>query len=212
MHNHQQLTLSMTPIRRALAMVEYSTVSAGITALDIITKAAEVEILAAQAICPGKFMILFCGGIGAVRAALDAARAVPCLVDEFLLGRPHPGIFTALGGTPTLPKNAALGLVETFSGAAAIKAADTAAKASWVDLAEIRIAHGMCGKSTVMFTGDVAAVAAALKAAKKEASEKGMLLDTALIPNPDDKMLAALNAGQEAAYGSATVNKSAQTQ
>jgi len=173
-------------------MVEFSTVSSGITALDIITKAAAVDILAAQTICPGKYMILFCGGLGAVKAALEAARPVPNVIDEFVLGRPHLSIFAALSGTVVLPKKTALGLIETFSGAAAIEAADTAAKASWVNLAEIRIAHGMCGKSTVMFTGDVAAVTAALEAAKKEASDKGMLLDTALIPNPDDKMLAAL--------------------
>jgi len=190
--DNQKLTIAKAPMRKALAMVEFNTVSSGITALDIITKAAEVDILAAKIICPGKYMILFCGGLGAVRAALEASRHVRGLIDEFVLGRPHHGIFTALSGEKALPQKAALGLVETFSGAAAIKAADTAAKASWVSLAEISIAHGMCGKSTVMFTGDVAAVTAALEAAKKEASEKGMLLDVALIPNPDDKMLMAL--------------------
>jgi len=190
----EKLTISKPPTRRALAMVEFSTVSSGITALDTITKAAEVDILTAQPICPGKYMILFCGGIGAVKAALDTARHIPNMIDEFLLGRPHLGIFTALSGMVSLPQKVALGLVETFSGAAAIKAADTAAKTAWVNLAEIRIAHGMCGKSTVMFTGEVAAVAAALEAAKKEAANKGQLLDTALIPNPDSKMLAALNA------------------
>ena len=189
---NETLTIKKAPTRKALAMVEYSTVSSGITALDIITKAAEVEILAAQTICPGKYMILFCGGLGATKAALEAARSTSGLIDEFILGRPHTSIFTALNRAENLPKNAALGLVETFSGTAAIKAADTAAKTSWVSLEEIRIAHGMCGKSTVMFTGDVAAVTVSLEAAKKEAAEKGMLLDTALIPNPDEKMLAAL--------------------
>jgi len=196
-------------------MVEYSAVSRGITALDIITKAAEVDILSSQTICPGKYMILFCGGLGAVKAALEAARHVTGIIDEFVLGRPHQSIFAALdrespisgkatiegASTPTantscasvLPYGGtALGLVETFSGAAAIKAADTAAKTAWINLVEIHIAHGMCGKSTVMFTGEVAAVSAALDAAKSEAEAKGMLLDTALIPNPDKKMLAAI--------------------
>ncbi|MCL2377696.1 MAG: BMC domain-containing protein [Defluviitaleaceae bacterium] len=192
-HEHQKLTLSKAPPRRALAMVEFSTVSSGIKALDIITKAAEVDILAAQTICPGKYMILFCGGLGAVNASLAATRHVPGLIDEFLLGRPHSSIFAAINGSKTIPGKAALGLIETLSGAAAIKAADTAAKSAWVNLIEIRIAHGMCGKSTVMFTGETAAVSAALEAAKKEAAENGMLLDTVLIPNPDEKMLAALN-------------------
>jgi len=192
MSDNLKLTISKSPTRRALAMVEYSTVASGIIALDIITKAAEVDILAAQTICPGKYMVIFCGGLGAVKAALEAARRTPNLMDEFLLGRPHASIFPALSGAGISPKKAALGLIETTTGATAIKAADTAAKTSWVSLAEIRVAHGMCGKSTVIFTGEVAAVTAALDAAKNEAAEKGMLLDTALIPNPDDKMLAAM--------------------
>ncbi|MCL2404082.1 MAG: BMC domain-containing protein [Defluviitaleaceae bacterium] len=192
MNDNQSLVISKAPVRKALAMIEYSTVSAGITALDIVTKTADVDVLAAQTICPGKYMILFCGGIGAVKASLEAARHVSGLIDEFILGRPHISIFAAINGKEALPQRAALGLVEASTGAAAIKAADTAAKTSWVNLAEIRIAHGMCGKSTVMFTGEVAAVTAALEAAKKEAVDKGMLIDTALIPNPDDKMLAAI--------------------
>jgi len=187
-----ELTVSTTPVRKALAMAEYSTITSGITALDIITKAAEVDVLAAQTICPGKFMILFCGEIGAVKASLEAARRTPHKIDEFLLGSPHADIFAALKGTVALSENAALGLIETYSAAAAIKAADAAAKAAWVSLTDIRIAHGMCGKSTAMFTGEVAAVTAALEAAKTEASHKGKLLDAVLIPNPDKKMLEAM--------------------
>jgi len=188
-----KLTLTKTPNREALAMIEYSSIASGILALDTITKTAEVDILAAQIICPGKYMILFSGSLSAINASLEAARKTPSAIDEFLLGSPHPDIFPALASKKTLPKKTALGLIETHSGSAAIKAADTSAKTAWVTLAEIRIAHGMCGKSTVMFTGELAAVAAALETAKKEAAEKGQLLDTALIPNPDDKMIGAMS-------------------
>jgi len=184
--------LTEIPARKALAMIELGSIASGITALDIITKTAEVEILTAQIICPGKYMILFYGSLSAIRASLEAARQVSSQIDEFLLGRPHPDIFPALKGEITLPHKTALGLIETCSGAAAIKAADTAAKTAWIILTEIRISHGMCGKSTVMFTGELAAVAAAIEAVKKEAAVKEKLLNTALIPNPDDKMVAAI--------------------
>jgi len=187
-----RLNISTIPKRKALAMVEYYSVANGITALDIITKTAEVDILTAQTICPGKYMILFSGELGAVNASLEAARRVSGEVDEFILGSPHPDIFPAIKGKLDLPEKTALGLLETYSGASAIKAADTAAKTAVVNLAEIRISHGMCGKSTVLFTGDVSAVSAALESAKKEASDKGKLLNTALIANPDKKMLEAL--------------------
>ena len=188
----EKLNLSKTPTRKALAMVEFSSVASGIMALDIITKTAEVDILAAQIICPGKYLVIFCGRLSSVNASLEAARKVPYQIDEFLLGSPHPDIFPALSGAAHLHEKAALGLIETYSGAAAIKAADSAAKTAWINLAEIRISHGMCGKSTIIFTGELAGVAAALEAAKKEASENGKLMDTALIPSPDAKMLAAM--------------------
>ena len=188
----EQLTIPQAPVRTALAMVEYKQIASGVKALDAIVKTATVDILAAQAICPGKYMVLFCGQLGAVMASLEAARLTPGIIDEFVLGNPHPDIFPALTDAIHLPQKSALGLVETYSGAAAIKAADTAAKTAYIRLAQIRISQGMCGKSTVIFTGDISATAAALEAAQKEAANKGMLVDTALIPNPDDKMLAAM--------------------
>ncbi|MCL2572419.1 MAG: BMC domain-containing protein [Defluviitaleaceae bacterium] len=190
--NAEKLTLAKTPEREALAMIELHSVAYGITALDVITKTAEVDILAAQIICPGKYMIIFSGSLSAINASLEAARHISGVLDEFILGSPHPDIFPAIKGDALLPKKTSLGLIETYSGASAIKAADTAAKTAWITLAKVRISHGMCGKSVVIFTGELAAVAAALETAKKEAAEKGQLLDTALIPNPDDKMINAM--------------------
>ena len=181
-------------MRQALAMVEYGTVSSGLRALDIVCKTAEINILTAQTVCPGKFMIIFCGTLSAVNASVEAAQknSLQGEIDSFVLGNPHADILPALTGTTEIPKRDALGLVETYSGAAAIVAADTAAKTAMVALAEIRLSRGMCGKSTVLFFGDLAAVSAALEAAKKSAAANGMLLDTALIPNPDEKMFATL--------------------
>ena len=82
----------------------------------------------------------------------------------------------------------ALGVVETFNAAAAITAADAAAKTSLVSLIELRLARGMCGKSYVLLTGDVAAVTAAIERAETVAGEDGMLLDSSVIPNPDKRL------------------------
>ena len=188
----EYLSVTKTPNRKALAMVEFSSIARGVCALDIITKAAEVEILTALTICPGKYLILFCGELDAVSASLEAARQVPSKIGEFVLGSPHPDIFQALGRTLGLMPKSALALIETYSAACAIKAADTALKAAWADIAQIRIAQGMCGKSTVILTGKLAEVTAAVESAKNEASENGRLMDVAVIPNPDEKMLAAM--------------------
>ena len=58
---------------KAIGMVEYKTVSSGIKAADLIVKTAEVELLEAQTVCPGKFIILFTGDLSAIRVSVDAA-------------------------------------------------------------------------------------------------------------------------------------------
>ena len=175
-------------MKKALAMVEYKTVSSGMQAADIMVKTSEVEIIEATTVCPGKYMVLISGELSAVRASVDAAVAkMPdMLIDEFVLGNPHESIFAALYGTSDIGSPDALGVLETFSSCAAIVAADIAA--SLVELIELRLSRGMCGKSYLLITGEIAAVQAAIDKAKAGAGESGMFLDSAVIPHPDEKM------------------------
>ena len=73
-----------------------------------------------------------------------------------------------------------------------IVAADAAAKTAVVTLMELRIARGMCGKSYLMLTGEVAAVEAAIEKAKREIGADGMYLDSTVIANPDGKIWQAV--------------------
>lgn len=83
---------------KAIGMVEYKTVSTGIKAADLIVKTADVELIQAQTVCPGKFIILFSGDLSAVRVSVDAAMVQypEQLIDNFVLGNPHDSIFKAL--------------------------------------------------------------------------------------------------------------------
>lgn len=175
---------------RALGMVEYKTVSTGILAADLVLKTADVNVIEAQTVCPGKYIIIFEGDISAVRASIDAAKTKypEELIDSFLLGNPHDGIFPAIYGTAEIENKNALGVLETFDAAAIFVAADEAAKTSEVELIEIRVARGMCGKSYVFLTGEVAAVEAAIAKAKSAVSETGMYLDSSVVASPDARL------------------------
>lgn len=175
---------------KAIGLVEYKTVSSGITAADAMVKTADVEIIQSEAVCPGKYFTLIRGDLSAVRAAVDAAAAkLPSqLIDSFVLGNPHESIFRAVWGTTTVEKPRALGILETYSVASAIVAADTAAKTADVTLIELRLARGLCGKSYLLLTGEVAAVSAAIEHAKDGAGEDGMFLDSSVIAGPDEKL------------------------
>ena len=52
--------------------------------------------------------------------------------------------------------------------ASIILAADIAAKTAIVNLIELRVARGMCGKSYMLLTGEVAAVESAIEYAKSK--------------------------------------------
>ena len=179
----------------AIGMVECTTVSTGFRAADDMAKAAEVELLQAEATCPGKFVILVTGELSAVEASVErAARAYgDKVIDTFVLGNPHESIFPAIYGTAHVDRIEALGVLETYDVAAMIVAADIAAKTAIVDLLELRLAKGMCGKSYMTLTGSVSAVSAALEAAKASAGEKGMFLDWSVINRPSDRLMKFIN-------------------
>ena len=177
-------------LNKAIGMVEYQTVSSGITAADLMIKTANIEILQSSVVCPGKYITIISGELSAITAAIDAAKVQlgEKLVDSFVLGNPHADIFPAIYGGAPVENAKALGVLESFSAAATIVAADTAAKTSDVSLIELRIARGMAGKSYMLLTGDVAAVSAAIEAAKLKIGNEGMLLDSSVIPNPDKSL------------------------
>ena len=162
---------------KAIGMVEYKTVSTGMTAADNMVKTSNVEILQAATVCPGKYIVIITGELSAVRSSVDSAKALypGQLTDSFVLGNPHEDIFKAIYGGANIEGVKALGVLETFTAPSIIVAADTAAKAADVKLIELRIARGMCGKSYMLLTGTVASVTAAIENAMKVVGENGML-------------------------------------
>ncbi len=106
-----------------------------------------------------------------------------------MLGNPHESLFPAIYGTTLIEEINALGILETYDAVSIIVAADQAAKTAIVDVIELRIAKGMCGKSYMIITGEVAAVEASIEKAKELVAEKGMYLDSSVIAHPDRRMI-----------------------
>ena len=179
---------------RAIGMVEFKTVASGITAADVMVKTSEVEIIEAQTVCPGKYIAIVTGDLSAVKAAVEAAAQLypENLIDSFVLGNPHGDIFPAIYGATNVEKMNALGIFETYDAASIIVAADEAVKTAIVDLIEVRIAKGMCGKSFMLITGEVSAVSAAIEKVKTSISERGMYLDSSVIAHPDRQMIKSI--------------------
>ena len=179
---------------KAIGMIEFKTTPTGVMAADLMVKTSDVEIVEAQTVCPGKYIAIISGDLSAVKAAVEAASSAfeSMCIDSFVLGNPHPSIFPAIYGTTHVEDLEALGILETYDVATIIEAAALAAKTAIVELIELRIAKGMCGKSYMMLTGEVSAVEASIGRAKEFASSKGMYLDSSVIARPDRRMLSSI--------------------
>ncbi len=178
-------------MQKAIGLIEFKSIASGITATDKMVKTADVELLEAQAVCPGKYIALICGSLSAVKAAVEAGRNTRSedYIDSFLLGNPDEAIFPAIYGCVENTDIHALGILETYDVASIIVAADIAAKTAAVQLLELRLAKGLCGKSFLLLTGEVAACEAAIAKAKKEIADTGMFLSDSVIAHPDERLI-----------------------
>jgi len=170
---------------QAVGMIEFNSVAAGIQGADAMVKAAQVEPLMMKTICPGKFVVGVYAAVGPVQASVDAGLAsVPgAVLDHFVIPNIDPTVIQAMSCATDREHGAAVGVVETFSAASCIVAADTAVKAAAVDLIEVRIAMGLGGKAFCLLAGDVGPVETAVAAAAAAAGANGMLVRQVVIPS-----------------------------
>ena len=178
-------------MRTAIGMVELNSIAKGIETCDYMVKAAQVELIRSSTVCPGKYLILIAGDTGDVRAAMKEgeSRGGEGVVDTLLLPNVHPQLIPAISMATQTPPLGAVGVLEFYSVASAITAADIAAKAANITLIEVRIGYAIGGKGYVTLTGDVGAVRAAVTAATRDAQ---LLVGTTVIPRPAKQVFDSL--------------------
>lgn len=179
---------------KAIGLIEVKNVSKGIKVTDEMLKSAGVFLIQSGAVCPGKFVTIVGGNLSEIQAAVDRAQkaAEDSLIDKFVIGNLGDKVFEAMCGTAIITEKKALGIVETFTAASAILAADAAVKAANVALIEVRVARGMGGKCFTTMTGEVADVKAAVEAGARIAAEEGVLIGTEVIANPHPELWEAV--------------------
>jgi microcompartment protein CcmL/EutN len=184
----------VTTVKRAIGLIELRSIARGMLTTDIMLKAGEVELLRAHVVCPGKYIILVAGTVSQVNAAIEAGQKVApeVVVDHFVLPNVHPSIFPALTATTEIEVVKAVGVIETFTLAASIVAADIAVKAAPLQLMEIRLPFAMGGKAFVVMTGEVSAVRGGVNAAVAALKDEGVLDSFAVIPSPHKDLIAKL--------------------
>ncbi len=152
-------------IEPALALIDFSSIAVGIEAADAMAKRADIDVIRAGTVQPGRYLVLIGGTVADVRESLAAGREVGggSVFDDVFLPHVHAEVVEAIGGGRVPDATDALGVVETTTVAAAIRAADAGIKGAQVRLVEIRLADGLGGKGIVLYSGLVADVEAAVE-------------------------------------------------
>jgi microcompartment protein CcmL/EutN len=174
----------------AIGLIELNSVAAGIEVTDKLLKTADVQLLISRSICSGKYMVIVGGSVDAVNASVESGLGLnpTAVIDSIVIANVHEAVFPAIAGTSSVSEPGSLGIIESFSVASLIEAADVAAKTASVQLMEIRLAMALGGKAFVTLTGEVADVRAAVEAGARVVAEKGMLVNQVVIASPSPQL------------------------
>ena len=178
----------MNPV--AIAAIETSSIAQGFVTADAMVKQAEVDVLEATVLSPGRYWIVVGGEVAPVRAAhrRGVEVAADALLDQLFIPQLHGGVLPALRGLVPASEDDSVGVIETLSAASAIVAADVAAKSAIVTLRDLRLANGIGGKGVVLLSGALHDVQAAVSDGSADARKRGLLARAVVIPRMDARL------------------------
>ena len=168
----------------ALALIDFSSIAVGIEAADAMVKRAQINTIRAGTVQPGRYLVLIGGTVADVHESMDAGREIggDSVLDQVFLPNVHPEVAHAIGGGRVPAVMDALGVIESTTVAAAIRAADAGIKGADVRLVEIRLADGLGGKGIVLYSGLVADVEAAVEIGVSTLDRPELLVRRVVIP------------------------------
>ena len=172
----------------ALALLEFTSIAAGIAAGDAMVKRAPVASIQTGTVQPGNYLVMVTGDVASVGEAVAAAHELEemSLADQVMLPNVHPDVVTGLAGGREPQAGEALGVIETHTVAAAIRAADAGLKGAEVELVRLRLADGLGGKGITLFAGIVSDVEAAVAIGAEVAASQ--LIRQVVVPQLHNEM------------------------
>jgi len=178
-------------IQPAIGFIETNSIAKGIEASDAMCKVSGIELVDAYPICPGKYLVLITGLLADVESSVEKGVEIAgeTLIDKFIIPNVNKQIVPAILGTNEIDNFEAVGIIETFTVASCVRAADIAAKAAKISLIEIRLAKGLGGKSFVtLCSDDVGAARSAVNAGCEIIKDEGVLISRVVIPKAHQEL------------------------
>ena len=178
----------------ALALVELTSVARGLRALDALVKRSPVEILEANLVEPGRYLILFAGGVAEVdegyQACLDMGS--DCVSDKMFLSLVHPALLAGIRGHEDIrgaDELDTLGVIEGSHIPATLEACDRSLKNADVSLAGVRLSGGLGGRAYYIIFGAQHDVEAAIEIGQTLLASRDAEHRVECIPRPHEEMV-----------------------
>lgn len=181
-------------MKKSIGLLEFKSIAKGIEATDAMLKSANIELILSTPVCPGKYVTVISGEVGAVKNAVEAGKIVGSTftIEAYVIPNINENVFPALTGTICFDNVASIGIIETISAISSIIAGDIAVKSANVKLMEIRVARGLGGKGFVMMTGEVAAVKASITTCEDRMKDEGSIISSVVIASPSKELISTL--------------------
>lgn len=172
----------------AVYIVEFKSISQGIGVLDKMFKRSTLDLLYANPICIGKYLICVGGDVADALVAQQTAEAPEegAPIASYLLTGAHPSIreYFRRGIPPGYDRPEAIGIVETRNAASGFVSLDRALKSARVTLLKLWLGQLLGGKLCYVLGGGTSDIQSAVKAAAAAIPERE-LVGTREIPAPD---------------------------
>ena len=174
----------------AIALLEFSSIAVGTRASDALMKKSPVTLLRAGSLQPGKYAVLFSGEVADVEESYVEGRRVgeAALLDQVFLPDVDRRVYAAVLGRRGDWRDDAVGIIETPTLAATVRAADAAVKGANVEIVEIRLGDGLGGKGLAHFSGLRADVEAAIEIGSAAIADRPQPPCTTIISRFDDEL------------------------
>ena len=174
--------------QRSLGFLEVGSLARGVVSADAMVKTAPVSLALLAPVSGGRMLVAVDGQVAAVEAAmaLGIETAAEDLVDALFIPDLHPDVPAALQPDTERILAEALGLVETTTAAACVRAADAARKTAAIRIVRLRLAMGISGKGFLQITGKVADVQAGVAAAATAVAHPEFLVRQEVISSPHE--------------------------
>lgn len=159
--------LRVPPTTQTLGAVELTSIAQGYRITDVMMKKAPCLLLEARAYCPGKFLVVVSGDLASVEESVQAAIdfSASSMFAWLLIPDVEQQVVAAINRRTHLDAVETVGVVESFSAAAILDAANAAAKTAEVTIESVNLLQGLGGKAYALFAGDLTDVQAAVAAA-----------------------------------------------